>query len=217
MITNTKEIIARRIAQDFHEGEVINLGIGIPSLSTNYISPEMNIILHSENGCVGLGDRPPMDDVDPAITNAAGQPATSVNFASYIDSALSFGIMRGGHLDLTVLGALQVDEHGNIANWMIPGKKVPGMGGAMDLILGAKRVVVGMEHTAGGIPKLLKKCTYPITAKNAVDRIITEMGVFDITSKGIVMVEINSMYTVDQVKEATEAELIISENLKEMI
>lgn len=216
MITNTKEIIARRIAKEFHEGEVINLGIGIPSLSANYISPDMNIILHSENGCVGLGNRPPMDEADLAITNAAGHPATSVNFASYIDSALSFGIMRGGHLDLTVLGALQVDERGNIANWMIPGKKVPGMGGAMDLILGAKRVVVGMEHTASGIPKLLKECTYPITAMNVVDRIITEMGVFDVTPEGILMVEINSMYTVDQVKKVTEAALIISPDLKIM-
>lgn len=217
MIANAKEIIAMRIAKEFHDGDVINLGYGVPTLASNYVSHDVHVILHSENGCIGLGHRPPMDEVDPDLTDAGGLPATSVKFASYIDSALSFGIMRGGHLDLTVLGALQVDEHGNIANWMIPGKKVPGMGGAMDLLIGAKRVVVGMEHTAGGTPKLLKECTYPLTAKNVVDRVITEMGVFDITSKGIVLVEMNSMYTVEQVKEATEAELIIPDDLKIML
>ncbi|MGN0518622.1 MAG: 3-oxoacid CoA-transferase subunit B [Acutalibacteraceae bacterium] len=217
MIANAKEIIAMRIAKEFHDGDVINLGYGVPTLASNYVPHDVHVILHSENGCIGLGHRPPMDEVDPDITDAGGLPATSVKFASYIDSALSFGIMRGGHLDLTVLGALQVDEHGNIANWMIPGKKVPGMGGAMDLLIGAKRVVVGMEHTAGGTPKLLKECTYPLTAKNVVDRVITEMGVFDITSKGIVLVEMNSMYTVEQVKEATEAELIIPDDLKIML
>lgn len=217
MIANAKEIIAMRIAKEFHDGDFVNLGYGVPSLAANFISHDVHVTLHAENGIIGLGHRPPMDESDPDITDAGGLPATTVKQASYIDSSLSFGIMRGGHLDLTVLGALQVDEHGNIANWMIPGKKVPGMGGAMDLLVGAKRVVVGMEHTIGGQPKILKHCTFPITATKVVDRIITEMGVFDITSEGICMVEMNSMYTVEQVKEATEAELIVSPDLKIMI
>ncbi len=178
---------------------------------------DINILLQSENGFTGLGPAPAADAVDPDIVNAGAAPATIVKGGAFFDSATSFGIIRGGHVDVTVLGALQVDEKGNIANYMIPGKMVPGMGGAMDLLSGARKVIVAMEHTAKGAAKILPECTLPLTAVNAVDLIITEMGVIEVTDKGLVLKELNPEYTLEQVKEATQANLIISDSLADMV
>lgn len=206
--------IARRVAQELQDGYVVNLGIGLPTLVANHIPMDKQVILQSENGFVGLGPTPTEEQFDPYITNAGGKPVTILPGGAFFASDLSFGIIRGGHVDMTVLGALQVDEKGNIANYMIPGKMVPGMGGAMDLVSGAKKVIVAMEHTNKGNHKILKECNLPLTAANQVDMIITEMGVMNVTDKGIELVEINPEYTLEQVQEATGAELIVSENLK---
>ena len=176
----------------------------------------MEIIFQSENGFVGMGPAPKEGNEDPDIVNAGGLPVTVLKGAAYFDSATSFGIIRGGHVDATVLGALQVDEVGNLANWMIPGKLVPGMGGAMDLVVGAKKVILAMEHTAKGRPKILKECTLPLTARKEVNLIVTEMGVFDITPGGMFLREIAPDVTVEQIREATEADFIVSEHLKVM-
>ncbi|MCT4592765.1 MAG: 3-oxoacid CoA-transferase subunit B [Anaeromicrobium sp.] len=213
---NVKEIIAKRVAQELHDGDVVNLGIGLPTMVANYIPSDMDVTFQSENGFVGLGPAPAEEDVDMDLVNAGGQPVTAVPGAAFFDSAMSFSIIRGGHVDVTVLGALQVDAQGNLANWMIPGKMVPGMGGAMDLVVGAKKVIISMTHTAKGKPKILKECKLPLTAANQVNMIITEMGVMEVTKDGIVLVEINPEFSVEDVKNATEAELIISENLKKM-
>ncbi|GAB1433196.1 3-oxoacid CoA-transferase subunit B [Spirochaetota bacterium] len=204
-----KSFIAKRVAKEFKDGNLVNLGIGLPTLVANYVPENINVIFQSENGFIGLGPAPEPDKLDPAITNAGGIPVTVKAGAAFFDSATSFGIIRGGHVDYTVLGALQVDEKGNIANYMIPGKMVPGMGGAMDLLTGAKKVIVAMEHTAKGSIKILKKCNLPLTAINAVDLIVTEMGVIEVTPEGLVLKEINPEYTVEQVQAATEAKLII--------
>ena len=182
----------------------------------NYVSEDVNILFQSENGFVGLGPAPKEGEEDPYIVNAGGQPVTILPGGAFFDSATSFGIIRGGHVDVTVLGALQVDEEGNLANWMIPGKLVPGMGGAMDLVVGAKKVIIAMEHTVKGNHKILKKCTLPLTAAKQVDMIVTEMGVMEVTDEGIVLKEINPEFTVEEVQEATEAKLIIADDLKEM-
>ncbi len=211
-----KKVIARRAAKEFHDGDVVNLGIGIPTAIPDYLSADVHVTLQTENGMVGIGPTPAEGQEDPFIINAGGGYITAMPGAATLNSADSFGIIRGGHVDLSVLGALQVDEHGDLANWMIPGKKTPGMGGAMDLLVGAKRVILTMEHTAKGNPKILKKCTLPLTAKGQVNMIITEMGVMEITPKGIVLTEINPAFTVEQVQAATEATLIISDNLKNM-
>ncbi|PAB58299.1 3-oxoacid CoA-transferase subunit B [Anaeromicrobium sediminis] len=213
---NVKEIIARRVAKELHDGDVVNLGIGLPTMVANYIPSDMDVTLQSENGFVGLGPAPAAEDADMDLVNAGGQPVTAVPGAAFFDSAMSFSIIRGGHVDVTVLGALQVDEKGNLANWMIPGKLVPGMGGAMDLVVGAKKVIISMTHTAKGKPKILKECKLPLTAANQVNMIITEMGVMEVTKDGIVLLEINPDFSIEDVKNATEAELIISENLKKM-
>lgn len=205
--------IAKRVAQELEDGQLVNLGIGLPTKVVNFVPEGVHVMLHSENGFVGLEPVEPGKE-DPNIVNAGGQPAGISAGGAYFDSATSFGIIRGGHLDLTVLGALQVDEHGDLANYMIPGKMVPGMGGAMDLVTGAKTVIVAMEHTQKGAPKIMKKCSLPLTAKNAVTKIITEMGVIDVTADGLVLREVNNGFTVDDVVNATEATLIIDDNLK---
>ena len=211
-----KEFIAKRVAKELKDGDVVNLGIGLPTMVANYIDNDVDIILQSENGFVGLGPAPEVGKENPYIVNAGCQPVTIKEGGAFFDSTMSFSIIRGGHVDATVLGALQVDQEGNLANWMIPGKMVPGMGGAMDLVVGAKKVIVAMEHTAKGSPKILKKCNLPLTAMAQVDLIITEMGVMEVTKEGLVLKELNPEFTLDEVKVATEAELIISENLKDM-
>ncbi|MBN2898210.1 MAG: CoA transferase subunit B [Clostridia bacterium] len=215
-MSDIKAIIAKRVAQEFSDGNLVNLGIGLPTLVANYIPESIEVILQSENGFVGMGPAPEESEIDPNLVNAGAMPVTTLPGAAFFDSAMSFAIIRGGHLDATVLGALQVDEKGNLANWMIPGKKVPGMGGAMDLVTGAKKVIVAMTHTAKGSIKIMKECTLPLTAAGQVDLIITEMGVMRVTEKGLLLEEINPEFTVEQVQEATEAKLIVAEPLKVM-
>ncbi|WP_025728220.1 3-oxoacid CoA-transferase subunit B [Atopobacter phocae] len=203
-----KEYIAKRVAQELEDGFVVNLGIGLPTMVANFISEDKQVMFQSENGFVGLGPSPTEENFDPHIANAGGAPSTIVPGGAFFDSALSFGIIRGGHVDLTVLGALQVDAKGNIANYLIPGKMAPGMGGAMDLLTGAKKVIVAMEHTNKGNVKILNECTLPLTATNAVDLIITEMAVMEVTPEGIAVTELNPSYTFEDVQNATEAPLI---------
>lgn len=209
-----KEYIARRVAKELHDGDVVNLGIGLPTMVANYIPEDIEITLQSENGFLGMGPAPEAGKEDPYLVNAGGIHVTINPGGVFFDSAESFMIIRGGHVDATVLGALEVDEKGNLANWMVPGKMVPGMGGAMDLVTGAKKVIVAMNHTAKGKHKILKQCTLPLTAVHAVDLIITEMGVMEVTAKGLLLKEINPDFTIEQVQEATGATLIVSENLK---
>lgn len=211
-----KNYIAKRVAKELKDGDVVNLGIGLPTLVANYIPEDIEITLQSENGFLGMGPAAEAGKEDPYLVNAGGIHVTINPGGVFFDSADSFLIIRGGHVDATVLGALEVDEKGNLANWMVPGKMVPGMGGAMDLVTGAKKVIVAMNHTAKGNHKILKECTLPLTAVNAVDLIITEMGVIDVTPEGLVLKEINPAYTIDEVQEATGAKLIISENLVKM-
>jgi len=211
-----KEVIAKRVAKELKDGDVVNLGIGLPTAVANYVPEGIIVTFQSENGFLGLGPAPEAGKEDPSVVNAGGQFVTIVPGGAFFDSATSFGIIRGGHVDMTVLGALQVDEKGNLANWMIPGKMVPGMGGAMDLVTGAKKVVVAMEHTAKGSYKILKKCTLPLTAVGVVDLIITEKGVMEVTEKGLVLREIAPEVTIEEIKAATEAELFIADDLKVM-
>lgn len=212
---DVKTIIAKRVAQEFKDGDVVNLGIGIPTMAADFLPPSVKVILQSENGFVGL--IPLEGDVDPDCVNAGGKPVSIQLGGAVFDSAMSFAIIRGGHVAATVLGALEVDQAGNLANWMVPGKMVPGMGGAMDLVVGAKKVIVAMEHTAkGGAPKILKKCTLPLTAKNEVDLIVTNLCVFEMTKSGLLLTELAPEVTLEQVREATEADYTVSENLKTM-
>ena len=211
---NPKEFIARRAAKELHDGDVVNLGIGLPTIVANYLEKDQDVTFQSENGIMGLGKAAASGEEDYELTNAGGQPVTTVPGAMFFDSATSFGIIRGGHVDATILGALEVSQNGDIANWKVPGKMVPGMGGAMDLVSGAKRVIVAMIHTQKGAPKIKKECTLPLTAAGKVTDIITEMGVFKISDKGLVMTEIAPGVTVEDVKEATDAEVIVSKDLK---
>jgi len=211
-----REVIAKRVAKELKDGDVVNLGIGLPTLVANYIPEDMDVTFQSENGFVGLGPAPAPGQEDKDLVNAGGQPVTIKPGGAFFDSSMSFTIIRGGHVDATVLGALQVDQKGNLANWMIPGKMVPGMGGAMDLVVGLKKVIVAMEHTAKGNPKILKECTLPLTAAGEVDLIITEMAVIEVTKDGLVLKELGPEATVEDVIAATDAELIISPDLKVM-
>ncbi len=213
---NPKELIARRVAKELKDGDVVNLGIGLPTMVANFVDHDLDITFQSENGMLGLGPVPELGLEDYDLSNAGGRPVTMTIGGVFFDSATSFGIIRGGHVDATVLGSLQVDEEGNIANWIIPGKMVPGMGGAMDLLVGAKKVIVAMQHTSNGKPKILKKCSLPFTAVNEVDMIVTELGVMEITPQGILLTEIAPGVTVEEIQAVTEATLIISENLKNM-
>lgn len=200
------EQIAKRVAQELSDGSLVNLGIGLPTKVQNYIPANLSVIIQSENGFVGLGPTP--DPIDPTIVNASGQPASIKQGGAYFDITTSFGIIRGGHVDISVLGGLQVDETGNLANYLIPGVFVPGIGSAMDLLAGVKKVIVAMEHTNYGKPKILKQCTLPLTARGRVNQIITEMGVFEITQQGIEITEIASGYTFDEIQAVTAAQLI---------
>ncbi len=211
-----REVIAKRAAKELHDGDVVNLGIGIPTMIPNYLPQGVTVTLQTENGAMGMGPTPAEGKEDKNMINAGGGYITLNPGACTFDSATSFAIIRGGHVNVSFLGALQVDEKGNLANWIIPGKMAPGMGGAMDLVVGAKRVILTMEHTQKGTPKILKQCTLPLTAAGQVNMIITEMGVMDITQEGIVLKEIHPEFTVEQVQAATEAKLIVAPDLKPM-
>lgn len=211
-----REVIAKRAAKELHDGDVVNLGIGIPTMIPNYLPEGVSVTLQTENGAMGMGPTPAEGAEDKNLINAGGGYITLNPGACTFDSATSFAIIRGGHVNVSFLGALQVDEKGNLANWIIPGKMAPGMGGAMDLVVGAKRVILTMEHTQKGNPKILTECTLPLTAAGQVNMIITEMGVMDITPEGIVLREIHPDFTVEQVQAATQAKLIISPDLKPM-
>ncbi len=211
-----REVIARRCAKELKDGFVVNLGIGLPTLIPNYLPEGVKVVLQSENGLLGLGPTPEEGKENKYLVNAGGGYISVIPGGSIFDSSTSFGIIRGGHVDVTILGAMQVDEQGNLANWILPGGKTIGMGGAMDLLVGAKEVILAMEHTAKGKPKILKRCTLPLTAPHEVDMIVTEMGVMKITPDGIVLSEINPDFTVDQVQQNTEAKLIIPSDLKPM-
>ncbi len=212
-----KEIIARRVARELKDGNVVNLGIGMPTLVANYLPEDVTVYFQSENGLIGLGPAAEKGKENPNLINAGGSYVTILPGGSFFDSAQSFNIIRGGHVDVTVLGALQVDEKGNLANWMIPGKMVPGMGGAMDLVTGAKKTIIAMEHTAKGNPKIFRECTLPLTAAGKVKTIVTEMGLIEVTDKGLVLKELNPEYTVEEVQAATEAPLIIADDLIDMV
>lgn len=219
MITDSKlakQIIAKRVAQELKDGQLVNLGIGLPTLVPSYLPDGVNVTLQSENGMVGMGAAMKEGEEDLDITNAGGQYVSILPNGIFFDSSLSFALIRGGHVDATVLGALEVDQEGNLANWIVPGKMVPGMGGAMDLVVGAKRVIVAMLHTGKGEPKILKKCALPLTAKGVVDLIVTELCVLEVTNNGLVLKEIHKDTTIEEIKSVTGAELIIPENIKIM-
>ena len=211
---SAKEFIAKRIAKELKDGDVVNLGIGLPTMVANYLPHGTNVIFQSENGFVGLGNAPEAGKEDKDIVNAGAQHVTINEGAAFFDSATSFGIIRGGHVDVTVLGALEVDEKGNLANYMIPGKMVPGMGGAMDLVSGARKVIIAMLHIAKGESKILKECRLPLTAVGKVSLIVTDMAVMEVTREGLLLKEIAPDLTVEDVINATEAELIIPDDLR---
>jgi acetate CoA/acetoacetate CoA-transferase beta subunit len=207
-----KEIIAARVAKELKNGDVVNLGIGLPTMVPNYLPGDVSVFLQSENGYIGLG--PVNGEIDPDLVNAGGQPAGIIPGGAFFDSLFSFELIRGGHVDVTVLGGLEVDEKGNLANWMVPGKMVPGMGGAMDLVTGAKKVIVAMEHCSKkGEPKILEQCKLPLTGKEVVDLIITELAVFRVTEEGLVLEEILEGANLELVQEKTAATFKINPNL----
>ncbi len=201
-----KQIIAKRIAMELKDGNLVNLGIGIPGLVPNYLEPGKKIIFQAENGIIGLG---PLTEEETYLVNASGVKATILPGGSYFDSAFSFSLIRGGHVDVTVLGALEVDASGSLASWIIPGKKVPGMGGAMDLVIGAKKVIIAMTHTNKGRPKILKQCSLPLTAAHQVNLIVTEMAVIAVEDDGLHLLEVHPDYSIADVIAATEADLIV--------
>lgn len=216
-MSDAKHLIARRVARELKDGDVVNLGIGLPTLIPAYLPEGVRVILQSENGIIGTGAKPTADEAEPFYkTDAGGSPAQAARGGCYIDSAASFAFIRGGHVSTTVLGGLEVDESGSLSNWIIPGKKMPGMGGAMDLLVGAKNVIVAMEHTAKGRPKIVKKCSLPYTAVECVTKIVTEMCVFEVTPQGLVMTELNPAYSVEDVAAATEAGFTVADELISM-
>ena len=206
----TREQMAEHAAKELKEGFYVNLGIGIPTLVANYIPKNMRIVLQSENGMLGIGPFPTEEEVDADLINAGKQTVTQLPYSSYFDSATSFAMIRGGHVDLAILGAMQVSETGDIANWMIPGKLVKGMGGAMDLVAGVKRVIVLMEHSAKGESKLIKKCTLPLTGSGVVNKIITDLGEFEFRDNGLNLIQLAPEVTLDQIKANTEASFTVS-------
>lgn len=213
---NAKEIIARRIAMELHDGDVVNLGIGLPTLVANYIPEDIQITLQSENGFLGIAALDP-DKTNPNLVNAGGIPCGIAKGGATFDSAFSFALIRGGHVDACVLGGLEVDQEGNLANWMVPGKMVPGMGGAMDLVTGAKKVIIGMEHcTKTGDSKILEKCTLPLTAKGKVSTIVTELAVFEMSENGLVLKEHAPNVTLENIQASTQAKFSVCKNFKEM-
>lgn len=210
-----REIIAKRAAKEFHEGDVVTLGIGLPTAVADYVPEEKHVIFQSENGLLGVG-KTQTGEIDTRIINAGGGYVETKKGACFYDSQMAFTMMRGGHIDATVLGALQVDEEGSLASWLIPGKFVPGMGGSMDLVVGAKKVIVAMEHTNKGAIKIVKKCDLPLTAYREVDLIITERCVFEVTSQGLVLTELNPLFTIKDIQECTTASFTVSSNVKIM-
>lgn len=212
-----KNQIAQRIAQELQDGMYVNLGIGIPTLVANYVPKGIEIVLQSENGMLGIGPFPTADNVDPDLINAGKQTVTLAEGGSYFDSALSFGMIRAGKVDLTVLGAMEVAENGDIANWKVPGKMVKGMGGAMDLVASAKNIIVAMQHTdKAGNSKLLPSCTLPITGLKCVKKIVSDLGVFDVTPDGFVCLEYAPGVTIEEIKQKTAGKLTIAPDVKEM-
>jgi acetate CoA/acetoacetate CoA-transferase beta subunit len=213
---DSKVLIAKRVALELKDGNLVNLGIGLPTTVPQYLAPGTEVYFQSENGIIGLAPVPGHGMEDPSLTDAGGGYVGAIPGASSIDSSVSFGLIRGGHLDVTVLGGLEVDEAGRLANWMVPGKMVPGMGGAMDLVTGAKRVIVAMTHAAKGKSKIMKKCTLPLTSVRRVDLVVTDMAVLEPTEKGLVLREVAPGVTKEQVIAATEATLIIPDNVPTM-
>jgi acetate CoA/acetoacetate CoA-transferase beta subunit len=213
---DAQTIIARRIAQELRSGMLVNLGIGIPTMVANFVPSEVKVFFQSENGLIGTGPIPEQGMGHRLLTDAGGRPVTALPGACTFDSAMSFGLIRGGHVDITVLGALQVDAHGLLANWMIPGKMVPGMGGAMDLVTGAKRVIIAMQHTAKGKPKIVNKCTLPLTSARPVDLVVTELAVIAFQDGRATLVERAPGVLIDQIVAGTEAKLAIPEKVPEM-
>ena len=216
MKMDAQSIIAKRVARELHSGMLVNLGIGIPTVVANYIPNDVKVFFQSENGLIGTGPIPEEGMAHPLLTDAGGKPVTALPGASTFDSAISFGLIRGGHVDVTVLGALQVDAKGHLANWMIPGKMVPGMGGAMDLVTGAKRVIIAMQHTAKGKPKIVKQCGLPLTSVRPIDLLVTELAVIAFPAGRATLMETAPGVTAEQVVSATEAELILPAKIPEM-